>query len=333
MPARIYKPTPRNLRLLGAMLRRGELVAIPTETVYGLAADALDPRACRQIFSVKRRPADDPLIVHVLGLREAEKLAEFNAAARILARHFWPGPLTLVLPRKKCVPDIVTSGQETVALRSPQHPLARKILQISGRPLAAPSANPFGYISPTTAAHVQAGLGGRIQAILDGGPCKVGVESTIVDLSQPRRARLLRPGAILADALNEVLKKAGLATRISNLSRKSRVLAPGLLAQHYSPHTPLAVVARISSSLAKSVDNATALIFQRRPAASGGNIFRFSETGALRDVARNLYAELRRVDAAGFRRIIVEAAPASSTGPAAAINDRLARAAGKRRRS
>jgi L-threonylcarbamoyladenylate synthase len=333
MPARIYKPTPRNLRLLGAMLRRGGLVAIPTETVYGLAADALDSRACRRIFSAKRRPADDPLIVHVLGLREAEELAEFNAAARVLARHFWPGPLTLVLPRKKNVPDIVTSGQETVALRSPQHPLARKILQLSGRPLAAPSANPFGYISPTTAAHVRAGLGGCIKAILDGGPCAVGVESTIVDLSQPRRLRLLRPGSIPADELNAALERNGLVTRISTRSRKSGVLAPGLLAQHYSPHTPLAVVARISSSLARSVDGATALIFQWRPAVSGGNIFRFSETGALRDVAHNLYAELRRVDAAGFQRIIVEAAPASNTGLTAAINDRLARAAGKRRRS
>jgi L-threonylcarbamoyladenylate synthase len=333
MPARIYKPTPCNLRLLGAMLRCGELVAIPTETVYGLAADALDSRACRKIFSAKRRPADDPLIVHVLGLREAEELAEFNPAARVLARRFWPGPLTLVLPRKKCVPDIVTSSQETVALRSPKHPLARKILQLAGRPLAAPSANPFGYISPTTAAHVQAGLGGRIKAILDGGPCKVGVESTIVDLSRPGCARLLRPGAIPVETLNAVLKKSGFAAGISNLTRKNRVLAPGLLAQHYSPHTPLAVVARISPSVAKSVDGATALIFQRRPAASGGNIFRFSETGALREVAHSLYAELRRVDAAGFERIIVEAAPASGTGLAAAINDRLARAAGKRRRS
>ncbi len=330
MRTRIHSPTPRALRLLAMALRRGELVALPTETVYGLAADALNPRACRKIFSAKRRPVHDPLIVHVTGLRAAGQLAELNSAARALARKFWPGPLTLVLPRKKIVPDIVTSGQDTVALRSPAHPLARRLLHLSGRPLAAPSANPFGYISPTTAAHVQAGLGGRIRHILDGGPCPVGVESTIVDLSDPRQPCILRPGAISAQAIGAVLRKAGLPARVAVLKKKSAVRAPGLLDQHYSPHTPLTVVNRLSATQRRNADARTALIFQRRPKAGGANVFQFSRTGALPDVARQLYAELRRADLAGFKRIVAEAAPAAGGPLATAINDRLQRAAAKR---
>jgi L-threonylcarbamoyladenylate synthase len=198
MKARLHRPTLPNLLWLARVLREGGLVAIPTETVYGLAAHALDARACRAIFRAKGRPANDPLIVHVLDLAHAEQLAEFNDAARRLTRAFWPGPLTLVLPKRACVPAIVTSGGATVALRAPSHPLARRLLKLAGVPLAAPSANPFSYISPTTAAHVRDGLGARIPHILDGGECDVGVESTVVDLTQPSRPRILRPGAISA---------------------------------------------------------------------------------------------------------------------------------------
>ena len=195
MPARLHSPTPRNLRRLASALQRGELVAIPTETVYGLAAHALDARACRAIFRAKGRPANDPLIVHVLDLAHAEELAEFNEAARRVTRRFWPGPLTLVLPKKACVPDIVTSGGDTVALRAPAHPLARRILELARVPLAAPSANPFSYISPTSASHVRQGLGRRIKHILDGGESAVGVESTVLDLTTDRPV-LLRPGGV-----------------------------------------------------------------------------------------------------------------------------------------
>jgi len=332
MPARVYAPTPRNLRLLSAALKRGELVAIPTETVYGLAAHALDVRACRRIFTAKRRPADDPLIVHVSDLRAAEQLAEFNNGARVIARHFWPGPLTIVLSKKKIVPRIVTSGQDTVALRAPAHPLARRLLKLSGLPLAAPSANLFGYVSPTTAEHVRLGLGGRIKHILDGGACAVGVESTIVDLSQPGQLRLLRPGAISAQELLAVLRRAGLTVRVVSGKTPATVLAPGLLDQHYSPHTPLTITPRLTAAQRKTAGtDPMALIFQRKPRhASGANVFWLSATGRLGDVAHNLYAVLREADAGKFSRMIVEAAPKSGGAWATAINDRLRRAAGKR---
>src|SRR3954469_15500112 len=205
MPARVYSPSPAHLRRLAMALRDGELVAIPTETVYGLAANALDAKACRAIFRAKRRPANDPLIVHVLDLAQAEALAEFNPLARRLARHFWPGPLTLVLPKKPGVPGIVTSGGPTVAIRAPAHPLARRLLRLAKIPLAAPSANLFGYISPTTAEHVRDGLGPRIPHILDGGASRVGVESTVLDVTRPACPRILRPGAVTATQLEKFL--------------------------------------------------------------------------------------------------------------------------------
>ncbi|MFI5336084.1 MAG: L-threonylcarbamoyladenylate synthase [Opitutales bacterium] len=335
MQTRVYFPTPLNLRRLAAALRRGELVALPTETVYGLAAHALDARACRRIFSAKRRPADDPLIVHVLGLRAAEALAEFNAAARVLARRFWPGPLTLVLPRHAIVPDIVTSGQDTVALRAPAHPLARRLLRLAGIPLAAPSANPFGYVSPTTAGHVLDGLRGRIPHVLDGGPCPVGVESTIVDLSDPRHPCVLRPGAISAQELENALQAAGHKVRIAVQQRPDRdILAPGLQAQHYSPHTPLQVCRRIGS-IAGVVppDATTARIYWQRPVRGAGpNVFWLTEQGRTGEAAQNLYAVLRRADAGGFKRLLVELAPRRADALAVALTDRLARAAGRRAR-
>lgn len=330
MPARVHAPTPRNLRLLAAALKRSELVAIPTETVYGLAAHALDTRACRRIFTAKRRPANDPLIVHIGDLRSAEKLAEFNDAARVIARHFWPGPLTIVLPKKKIVPSIVTSGQNTVALRSPAHPLARRLLKLSGLPLAAPSANLFGYVSPTTAEHVRLGLGDRIKHILDGGPCGVGVESTIVDLSYPGQLRVLRPGAISAAELLAVLRRAGLKARIASGKTPTAILAPGLLDQHYSPHTPLTIVPRFTLAQRKVAGTDTALIFLRKPRTGGANISWLSASGSLAEAAHNLYAALRQADAGKFSRMMVEAAPKNGGSLAAAINDRLRRAAGKR---
>jgi len=328
MKTRVHAPTPAALRRLAAALRRGELVALPTETVYGLAANALDARACRRIFTAKRRPANDPLIVHVTDRRAAEKLAEFNAVAEALAEAFWPGPLTLVLPKRACVPAIVTSGQATVAVRAPAHPLARKLLALSRVPLAAPSANPFGYVSPTTAAHVLDGLVGRIPHVLDGGACEVGVESTIVDASDPARLVVLRPGAISAADLRAALARAGLKTRIGKKARE-QTLSPGLLDQHYSPHTPLTLVARAP----RSVDARTGVIFWQRPRAvpAGSNVFALTRAGEADDAARSLYAVLRAADAGGFDGLICEKAPARAGALGEAINDRLRRAAGKRR--
>lgn len=322
MKAKIHAPTPANLRRLAGVLQEGGLVAIPTETVYGLAAHALDAKACRAIFRAKGRPANDPLIVHVLDLAHAEELAEFNAAARRVAQRFWPGPLTIVLPKKSCVPGIVTSGGPTVALRAPAHPLARKLLQLTGVPLAAPSANPFSYISPTTAAHVQQGLGDKIGHILDGGRCSVGVESTVLDLTHPARPRILRPGTITARQLARVLKRK-VATKRRSATSSARLLAPGLLERHYSPRTPLRLTTRPAGASPQ-----TALIFLRRPAGKrSAHVFSLSQRGALGEIARNLYRVLRETDAGGYRAIQLEKLPATAGGLAAALKDRMKRAA------
>ena len=324
MKARIYPPTPANLRRLAAALRQGGLVAMPTETVYGLAAHALDPKACRAIFKAKSRPANDPLIVHVLDLAHAEPLADFNDTARRLTRRFWPGPLTLVLPRKSIVPGIVTSGGPNVALRAPAHPLARRLLRLAGIPLAAPSANLFGYISPTTAAHVRDGLGRRIPSILDGGACSVGVESTILDVTNPARPRILRPGAVTKDELEKFLGTAvGQARAIRG--RHTRQLAPGMMERHYSPRTPLV----LRSPGAKPPGNVAALLLRKPRARPPDNVFWLSERGALAEVARNLYRILRQIDTLHYRQIWAEALPADAGGLATAINDRLKRAAAR----
>jgi L-threonylcarbamoyladenylate synthase len=326
MKARILAPTPANLRRLAATLRRGGLVAIPTETVYGLAAHALDAKACQAIFAAKGRPANDPLIVHVIDLAQAEQLAEFHDAARRVARRFWPGPLTIVLPRQSCVPDIVTSGGPTVALRAPAHPLARKLLKLAGVPLAAPSANPFSYISPTTAAHVQQGLGRRIRHILDGGNCPIGVESTVLDLTHPAKPRILRPGAITAAQLQKVLRRK-VTTLHRSLKATVRQPAPGLLDRHYSPRTPLRLTTRLAGT-----NPHTALIYLRQPAGKQpAHVYWLSQRGALEDIARNLYRVLRETDAGGYREIQLEKLPVTAGGLAAALKDRMRRAAGSHR--
>lgn len=323
MKARIHAPTPSNLRRLAAGLRRGGLVAIPTETVYGLAAHALDAKACRAIFQAKGRPANDPLIVHVLDLAHAEELAVFNDAARKVARSFWPGPLTIILPRKPCVPDIVTSGGPTVALRAPAHPLARQLLRLADVPLAAPSANPFSYISPTTAAHVQQGLGRRIRHILDGGSCAVGVESTVLDLTHPAKPRILRPGAITAAQLEKVLQRK-VATSHRSVKINIRQRSPGMLDRHYSPRTPL----RLTTQLADAPKQ-TALIYLRQPAGKQPvHVYWLSKRGTLDEIARNLYRVLREADAGGYRTILLEKLPSTADGLATALNDRMRRAAG-----
>ncbi len=326
--ARIYRATPQNLRRLAAALRRGELVAVPTETVYGLAAHALDSRACAKIFTAKGRPADDPLIVHIGSWRELEAVAVTNDAARKLAARFWPGPLTMVLPKKDVVPDIVSSGLPSVAVRMPRHPLFRRLQRLAGIPLAAPSANPFGYVSPTTAAHVRDGLGKRIQHILDGGPTSIGVESTIVDLRNPKRPQLLRPGAItraeLARTLDCPVRDAS--------KRKARPavaqIAPGQLARHYSPRTPVELHRKLprTRTSERAADEAW-VFFQEPRGLAGTNIFSLSAHGELPVAARRLFSVLRALDLRGFSRIHVELAPGH--GLADAINDRLRRAAAR----
>ena len=326
--ARVYSGTARNLARLAGTLRRGGLVAVPTETVYGLAADALDARACARIYRAKGRPATDPLIVHLAAAVELEAVAEGNAAARRLADALGPGPLTMVLPRRPAVPALVSAGLSSVAVRVPAHPLFRRLLRLTGRPLAAPSANPFGYVSPTTAEHVRAGLGGRIGHILDGGPCAVGVESTIVDLRDPARPKLLRPGAISRAQLESVL-----GVRVANggpvgSARRAQV-APGQLARHYSPRTPATLHARLDPAAAAAGRADEAWLFLARPPGPARTNVRWLDArGDLRGAARRLFARLRELDAAGYRHLHLESAPGED-GFALAINDRLRRAAAR----
>lgn len=324
--ARIYRGTPRNLAKLARALRAGELVAAPTETVYGLAANALDARAGRKIFRAKNRPANDPLIVHIHSLAQLALVAQPNDAARQLARAFWPGPLTIVLPKTEIVPAIVSAGLGSVAVRMPRHPLFRQLLKLSGVPLAAPSANPFGYVSPTTADHVRAGLARKIRYILDGGPSSIGVESTIVDLRDPSAPRLLRPGAITRDDLERVLKRPVLAS--PRKARRGAQVAPGLLSRHYSPRTPAVLHDQFDATTVRRSPANEAWVFVARPRElAGKNIFWLDARGDLRGAARRLFAVLRRVDESGFARIHLERVPGE--GLADAINDRLARAAAR----
>lgn len=322
--ARVYRATSGNIALLARKLQRGELVAVPTETVYGLAANALDAKACQQIFRAKGRPANDPLIVHIYSLRELEKLCAPNAAALLLAKHFWPGPLTMVLPKTALVPEIVTSGGASVAIRMPQHPVFRRLLKAAALPLAAPSANPFGYISPTSAEHVRQNLGAKIRSILDGGHSRIGLESTIVDVRDPTTPRLLRPGAISAQDIERVLGVGVSVVRKAAAKHDQQLVAPGMLLRHYSPRTPVVLHEAI-----EQVGGANeAFIFMRKPVGRRGeNVFWLDERGRLSGVARRLFATLREVDAKRFRRIHVELAAGDPL--ADAINDRLRRAAAR----
>ena len=323
--ARAYRGTPRNLRLLARRLRAGELVAVPTETVYGLAANALDAAAVTKIFRAKGRPTSDPLIVHLHSLEQLESVCIPNASALKLARRFWPGPLTLVLPKTSAVPDIVTSGHSSVAVRMPRHALLRKLLKLARVPLAAPSANPFGYISPTTAEHVRASLGTKIGHVLDGGPSEIGLESTIVDLRTPTRPRLLRPGAITQREIEETLGRPVRIAAKQKRSTRAAQIAPGLLARHYSPRTPLTLHASLDRIEQRP---GHAYVFLRKPAGpKRKNIFWLDARGDLRGVARRLFATLRMLDERGFARIHAELAPGN--GLALAINDRLRRAAAR----
>lgn len=340
MPARlprILRPTPVNLGRLTAILRRGGIVGVPSETVYGLAANALDAQACAGIFRAKGRPSTDPLIVHLASARDLVKVAEVNEAALKLAAAFWPGPLTLVLPKKPCVPDLVTAGKSTVAVRVPAHPLFRRLIRLAGTPLAAPSANPFGYISPTSAAHVRDSLANtELGTVLDGGDCSVGVESTILDLTKPKQPRLLRPGGLPAEAIEKVLGHAILRPRKPHRVREGvAAIAPGMLSRHYSPRTPVRLLR--NADLAHLIANPSSLpenevvLLLRQPELKPNINKRFhwlSHKGDSAEIARLLFTKLRELDRAGWHKINVEY-PIGREGLIPAICDRLTRAAAK----
>jgi L-threonylcarbamoyladenylate synthase len=330
--ARILAPSAEAIAIAAEALARGEPVGMPSETVYGLAAPCFDLRAVAQVFAVKERPSFDPLIVHVPeGARSVAALAEIGLidaaglaraarrAADALCGAFWPGPLTLVLPKAARVPDIVTAGLATVAVRAPRHEVAQALIVAAGVPLAAPSANRFGRISPTRAEDVAAELGDRIGIVLDGGPCTIGVESTVVEIDAAGHATVLRPGGLGREDL-----EAALGRPVSERRSVGPITAPGQLESHYAPRTPL--VLDSAPSFAGPPGRFGALLF-------GGTVPAWAVAVEVLgtdpvEAARHLFGALRELDEAGLELIVAERFP-SEQGLGYAINDRLRRAAAR----
>lgn len=316
------------------LLRRGGLVAFPTETVYGLGAHALDAQAVRRIFIAKGRPADDPLIVHLADSDQVQRVAQLNDIACQLARRFWPGPLTLVLPKQPDVPGVVTAGLATVGVRVPAHPVASSLLAAADVPVAAPSANLFGRPSPTTAQHVLDDLDGRIEALLDGGPTTVGVESTIVDVSSDM-PRLLRPGGVPVEDLEAFL---GLRLLVADASAQAHTegpqLAPGMLAAHYAPRTPLILVAgarelvqRVQQALDEGKRVGVLALQEDLEALPADTVPEV--VGTWSDPARSatrLFEALRALDARGLDALFARQLADPAAGLGRALADRLRRA-------
>jgi len=313
---------PESIRLAAGVIRSGGLVAFPTETVYGLGCDALNPDAVARIFEAKQRPSFDPLIVHIAMRASLNRLVEtISLGDQRLMDAYWPGPLTLVMQKREQVPDLVTAGLPTVAVRMPSHPVARALIREAEVPIAAPSANPFGYISPTCAQHVVDGLSDRIDLILDGGPCPIGVESTIVSMvgTWPE---LLRPGSITLAEIREVIGPVvrAAAGRI--------VAAPGQLTRHYATRTPMTVLAAPKDRPVLHDQERAGLLAMSTPGHVDERfcaIDVLSASGDLREAARNLFAALRRLDALGLDRLY--AVPCEDQGLGLAIMDRLRRCA------
>ncbi|HEY5692078.1 MAG TPA: L-threonylcarbamoyladenylate synthase [Cyclobacteriaceae bacterium] len=311
----------KDVRRAKSYLEKGELVAIPTETVYGLAANALDPLAVTKIFITKERPSFDPLIIHVASADQVNQFVEYiPEQAKKLINHFWPGPLTVLLPKKSIIPDLVTSGLSTVGIRCPDHPLTQQLLQSLEFPLAAPSANPFGYISPTSAQHVQDQLGSKIHYILDGGLCEIGLESTIIGFEEGNVA-LYRRGGVNDDQITNVVGPIKL-----KLSSSSNPLAPGQLESHYAPKK-MFLLGNIET-LEKKYGNVKkgVLRFQQNSDHQKHTLY-LSKSGDLNEAARNLFTLLRQLD--NMEVDIILAEPVPDVGIGKAINDRLRRAAVK----
>jgi len=300
-----------------SLLAQGELVAIPTETVYGLAANALDAIAVAKIFSVKNRPQFDPLIVHVPDLEACQLYVEaIPPLAYKLASLFWPGPLTLVLKKKNNIPDLVTSGLDTVGLRCPDHVLSRQLLKELAFPLAAPSANPFGYVSPTLAEHVIEQLGDKIQYVLDGGPCTVGIESTILGFEEGRPI-IYRLGGLSLEKIESVIGSVSV-----NINSTSNPKAPGQLESHYAPRKTV-IVGELVELLKQHPADRSGILSFRNDYNSPNQII-LSRTGNVEEAAKNLFTALRQFDKMEVDIILAELLPEAGLGRA--INDRLRRA-------
>jgi L-threonylcarbamoyladenylate synthase len=301
------------------LLLEGGLVALPTETVYGLGANALDTNAVAKVFKAKNRPSFDPLIVHVASIEQAKEVAELNEDAIALLERFSPGPLTIVLPKKDVIPDLVTSGHPTVAIRIPNHPMTLEVIRKSGLCIAAPSANPFGFTSPTTAVHVQEQLGGQIDAVLDGGSCGVGLESTIVDLSGT--PKVLRLGGLALEELESVLGTLEVRTSSSNPK------APGMLSSHYNPGASVRLFSNKQELIDhyNGVDNFKTGVLIMGEGLEGATVFNLSQSENDVEAASRLFTGLRALRAMGCTEIWTHYI--SEKGLGRAINDRLKRAA------
>jgi L-threonylcarbamoyladenylate synthase len=311
--------TGTDLSIARALLQKGDLVAIPTETVYGLAGNALNVDSVARIFEVKNRPSFDPLIVHIPDFRELSKyVMNVPVQAERLAKEFWPGPLTLLLKKRTIIPDLVTSGFDTVGIRCPNHPLTQNLLKTIDFPLAAPSANPFGFVSPTKASHVTEQLGTRIKYVLDGGPCPVGIESTIVGFEN-NKVVVHRLGGISVEQLEALVGGVELIT--SPVIQK----APGQLKSHYSPSKKMFVGDLEKTIDLVDLDRVAILSFQKDYKAKHQVIL--TPTGDMAEAAKNLFDALRRLDKMPVDLIVAELVPDEGIGRA--INDRLKRAAAK----
>jgi L-threonylcarbamoyladenylate synthase len=345
----IVKVSDESIREAAAVLSRGGLVAFPTETVYGLGGDAFNNTALARIFEAKGRPRFDPLIVHIADFKTLDKIADLSLLDEAvqkkviaLTNKFWPGPLTLILPKQDTVPDLATSGLPTVAVRLPSHDTARKLIRQSTGAVAAPSANPFGYLSPTRAEHVADALGEKAEIILDGGPAQFGLESTVLELSGGSM-RILRPGAIPREAIEEIAGPVACGTAVSPASGEAAA-SPGLMKSHYAPRIPLCVhdieglcrEAGAKTTQADEADQGIALLFidgaSRDKWLMGqpnleqkAAISVLSETGNMLEAASRLFETLHDLERLGIKRIYAQLAPEESLG--AAINDRLRRAA------
>ncbi len=335
---RVCEPTEAAIAEAAAILRAGGLVAFPTETVYGLGANALDTAAVPRIFAAKGRPSDNPLIVHVADAAAAEPLCYISEASRRLMAAFWPGPLTLSMPKKPCIPPVVNAGLPSVAIRNPSHPVALALLRACGVPVAAPSANTSGRPSPTTARHVLHDLGGHVPLILDGGPCSVGVESTVLDMTADVPT-VLRPGGVTPEMIARVIGEVRVADSVMRPLREGeRALSPGMRYRHYAPGgmltlgtgSPERVRALCRARYAEAVargETARVLAFEEHlPYYDGCEARPIGRLGEPETVARALFAALRDMDDEHVDTILCEAMEA--TGVGLAVMNRLNRAAG-----
>ncbi|MBB6480941.1 L-threonylcarbamoyladenylate synthase [Spirochaeta isovalerica] len=317
----IYESTRENIEKAARVILDGRLVSFPTETVYGLGGNSLDPKAVARIFEAKARPSFDPLITHIAELEMLDRIADVKSSRTFdIIERFWPGSLTLIVPKRDIIPDIVTSGLDTMAVRMPDHPTALELIRLSSGAVAAPSANPFGYLSPTTAAHVDELLGDKIEMVLEGGTCRIGVESTVLDVTGERPI-VLRPGGIALETIRELIPDVGIFNR-----ETTSPTAPGQLKMHYSPTRPLHIVDSVN--LVSERERCGALLFKDGPDVSGFSAVEIlSPEGDPVEAAARLFVALHNLDRAGIDRIYAEKIPEEGLGRA--VMDRIYKASEK----